>query len=593
MNKMFNFNGMPYKRSRRAGGKSVSMIGMLVLLLAALLVLPSCFDDDEDISCAEGTMLSEGTCVPDVVCGEGTIANADGMCVPESTITCGEGTVNMGGMCVPTSSVTGCGDGTTEDINGVCVPDSQCGSGTMMDANGQCVADDQCGPGTNRNDMTNTCESVISGCGAGTSNIGGRCVPECGDGTVRDSSTGQCVVEVVYDPVGETSAENRFPGGGLGEMLTGADDVDDYIDGNGGDDSIRGLSGDDDITGGAGNDTLVGGAGNDTLDGGPGDDDIYGNGGEDELIGGTGNNTLSGGDGEDIAIYLGSTRVRVNLGTDPATARNVTTPEDPNSFEIPGGTDILYGIENVKGSHGPDQITGDSGPNLLQGLAGADTINGGGGDDKVIPNRPANTDGSANVSDDDPDGTGINEDTHSDMVNGGADTDTISYEGEAATVVVTLTPAATDDTSTDDIDETKVGTAVIGTGNDTIIDYITTNEVPGEEAGDPSSYVSTIENVQGGHGVDTLNGDGQDNTLMGGAGNDELNGGAGNDELNGGAGNDELNGDADNDHLMGGAGDVNLNGGEGNDTLVGGEGCLLYTSPSPRDRTRSRMPSSA
>ena len=27
--------------------------------------------------------------------------------------------------------------------------------------------------------------------------------------------------------------------------------------------------------------------------------------------------------------------------------------------------------------------------------------------------------------------------------------------------------------------------------------------------------------------------------------------------------------------------------------LLGGKGCLLYTSPSPRDRTRSRMPSSA
>ena len=26
---------------------------------------------------------------------------------------------------------------------------------------------------------------------------------------------------------------------------------------------------------------------------------------------------------------------------------------------------------------------------------------------------------------------------------------------------------------------------------------------------------------------------------------------------------------------------------------LGGYGCLLYTSPSPRDRTRSRMPSSA
>ena len=27
--------------------------------------------------------------------------------------------------------------------------------------------------------------------------------------------------------------------------------------------------------------------------------------------------------------------------------------------------------------------------------------------------------------------------------------------------------------------------------------------------------------------------------------------------------------------------------------FVKGKGCLLYTSPSPRDRTRSRMPSSA
>ena len=27
--------------------------------------------------------------------------------------------------------------------------------------------------------------------------------------------------------------------------------------------------------------------------------------------------------------------------------------------------------------------------------------------------------------------------------------------------------------------------------------------------------------------------------------------------------------------------------------LIGLNGCLLYTSPSPRDRTRSRMPSSA
>ena len=58
MNKMFKFNGMPYKRSGRAGGKSVSMIGMLVLLLAALLVLPSCFDDDTETVEGDYRMLT-------------------------------------------------------------------------------------------------------------------------------------------------------------------------------------------------------------------------------------------------------------------------------------------------------------------------------------------------------------------------------------------------------------------------------------------------------------------------------------------------------------------------------------------------------
>ena len=41
----------------------------------------------------------------------------------------------------------------------------------------------------------------------------------------------------------------------------------------------------------------------------------------------------------------------------------------------------------------------------------------------------------------------------------------------------------------------------------------------------------------------------------------------------------------------GGCGDDFIVGGTGDDELRGF--CLLYTSPSPRDRTRSRMPSSA
>ena len=43
----------------------------------------------------------------------------------------------------------------------------------------------------------------------------------------------------------------------------------------------------------------------------------------------------------------------------------------------------------------------------------------------------------------------------------------------------------------------------------------------------------------------------------------------------------------------GGAKLVNLNGINGKITAEELNNCLLYTSPSPRDRTRSRMPSSA
>ena len=38
---------------------------------------------------------------------------------------------------------------------------------------------------------------------------------------------------------------------------------------------------------------------------------------------------------------------------------------------------------------------------------------------------------------------------------------------------------------------------------------------------------------------------------------------------------------------------INASAAEENGNVVCIEACLLYTSPSPRDRTRSRMPSSA
>jgi len=74
------------------------------------------------------------------------------------------------------------------------------------------------------------------------------------------------------------------------------------------------------------------------------------------------------------------------------------------------------------------------------------------------------------------------------------------------------------------------------------------------------------------------------------AGNDVFAAGAGDDVVRGGPGNDRVQGDKGQDRLIGQGGDDTLSGGAGNDNI---KGCLLYTSPSPRDRTRSRMPSSA
>ena len=147
--------------------------------------------------------------------------------------------------------------------------------------------------------------------------------------------------------------------------------------------------------------------------------------------------------------------------------------------------------------------------------------------------------------------------------------------------------------------------------------------------------------LTGGIGDDLLVGNDGDDILRGGGGNDTIDGGAGNDALNGGGGNDILNGQSGNDFFVGIGGTDTIIGGTGFDTnsfqgigfgvtarvnddgtgtaeygsvnetftgiesLVGSSNddlliatgsrntCLLYTSPSPRDRTRSRMPSSA
>ena len=498
MNKMFKFKGMPYKRSGRAGGKSVSMIGMLALLLAALLVLPSCFDDDE-VAQADP-----------VVCGAGSTLDAD-------TNTC--------------------------EVDPVAPVPSMCGAGSTLDAD------------------TNTCE------------VDPVTQVACGAGSTLDADTNTCEVDPRYEQLPETSADNRYDDGAGGHMLLGREDAD-FVDGEGGDDSIKGMGGNDDFTGGDGDDTLYGDDGNDKLDGGPGDDTLDGGPDNDELIGGSGDNTLDGGDGEDIVIYKDAMRVVASLKDNRARAQHIT-PDDIDPLVGEGddgtGTDSLTNIENVKGSlAGDDILDGDENPNVLKGLDGADTINGHEGDDRILPNRPAEVDAmgvriSNAAADDDPAGT-----DGADVVDGGDDSDTIDYEGESAGVTVdlnTVVPAV-------EADPDNNIAAVIPHVAATVSGVTDMIKVGNIGTADEKNIVSTIENVIGGFGDDTITGDTRANTLTGGPGGDTLRGeaaaaedGSG-DTLIGGAGNDMLYGGPGDDTLMGGAGDNELTGDAGDDTFV-------------------------
>ncbi|CAA9402662.1 MAG: tolB protein precursor, periplasmic protein involved in the tonb-independent uptake of group A colicins [uncultured Rubrobacteraceae bacterium] len=122
------------------------------------------------------------------------------------------------------------------------------------------------------------------------------------------------------------------------------------------------------ISGTPSKDVICGGASNDTINGADGDDIILGNGGNDSLVGGDGNDTVNGGIGVDTVSYPGATPVRANLTTEFATGV---------------GSDILLGIENLKGSGAGDTLTGSAVANTLVGGDGADELLGVGGKDKI------------------------------------------------------------------------------------------------------------------------------------------------------------------------------------------------------------------
>lgn len=119
----------------------------------------------------------------------------------------------------------------------------------------------------------------------------------------------------------------------------------------------------------------------------------------------------------------------------------------------------------------------------------------------------------------------INGGAGDDTLTGGDGSDTVSYAGAIGPVHVIL-------------------------GDGCATEYDDQMNVIGDD------QLSYIENVVGGDGNDTIDGNSDPNVLDGGAGNDEIYGGDGEDTLIGGAGDDTLIGGAGDDTFIFNAGDV-------------------------------------
>ncbi|MEN8135789.1 MAG: VCBS domain-containing protein, partial [Thermodesulfobacteriota bacterium] len=292
---------------------------------------------------------------------------------------------------------------------------------------------------------------------------------------------------------------------------------------------------DDTLTAGVSgvHDIIAGGDGNDTLNGNASDNTLYGDGGDDHITGGAGINTLYGGDGDDT-FYGGSGDDAMDGGAHSVNGDTVDYSSDTTGVTVSlvsglgsGGDatgDTYFNIDNLIGGTGIDFLTGDGNDNVLRGGGNTDTITGGAGTNTLYGG--ADSDTFIGGAGDDA-FYGDNDETHGNDT----DVDTVSYASDGAGVSASLT--------------TGSGSAGVASGD---------------------SY-SDIENLTGGSGGDTLEGDGEINILTGGAGTDTLIGMAGNDTLYGGAGIDDLQGGDGDDILEGGAGGDHYSGGNGSDTV--------------------------
>lgn len=267
------------------------------------------------------------------------------------------------------------------------------------------------------------------------------------------------------------------------------------------------------IDAGADNDIVYSSASASTIYGGDGNDYLNSRGGGSSTIyGGVGQDTLAGSDNADSLFGEGGNDYLLGNGGD-------------DHLDGGGGNDSAFGMG------GNDQLIGGSGNDRLEGGADEDVLEGQSGNDSLYGN--AGQDALSGGSDNDL----LDGGTGPDYIAGDDGEDTVSYAARNNPVSVSL------------------------------------DDLPNDgESGEQDNVRSSVEDIVGGAGNDTLTGSSANNRIYGLAGDDVIHLAGGNDYAEGGAGNDFIDGGAGTDTLYGNSGDDTLQGDNSADVLDGGTG---------------------
>jgi Ca2+-binding RTX toxin-like protein len=274
------------------------------------------------------------------------------------------------------------------------------------------------------------------------------------------------------------------------------------------------------ITGTSGDDDLYGGLFRDTIDGLGGDDTIDGHGSNDTLNGGTGDDTIFGSDGDDTIS-----------GGDSADDSNHADYLDGGD-----GNDIIHGDDGYDyliGGWGSDELYGGAGTDVIEFSWEDDAVDGGSGDDTLYGNPMGAVTGGVIP-----------------LLEGGTGSDWLAVHY-----------------TYDSVSNTFISEASLSAN---LLFGVATYSY--DDNGSPAAFMtflSGIENLQGGMLDDTLTGDLNDNVIIGGSGDDTLFGSDGDDVLLSGFDYaDELHSRNPAGTLGGPGGDNNIvDGGDGDDHI--------------------------